>query len=148
MRYSLINSNQIHYKCIYFWDSSIGTSHVLFIDVDVDTTMLLTFEGNKLILNTRVPTNIELAECHHIKMSASMPRNLNEIHIGVIYRSDRNKKPFMRYIGMTLTSTSPYLGYNTENVYGYIEYKSNETALHSIYPILVSLKDLSIEGLI
>ena len=88
--HSLINPNQVRQFGIPYWDNPFDFERGLGIHVDDGIRIPLCTQGTKVFFNTRVPTQDELINCHHIDMTSRRPWNPADIVLQQVGTSPSN----------------------------------------------------------
>ena len=144
LNHSLINPNQIRMNGIGFWDNPFDKDKELCIDVERGPVIPLEFKGTKLTFSSRVPSNEELENCHHIQMTSPLAWNPHEVILGKVSVCEETQ-PVSVTIGKVIESKNGYY-VSESDVHEYDLDASDEYLLHSLEPSLVELKERIIKS--
>ena len=127
LKHSLLNPNQIRHNHIDFWDNPFDPNHELCIDVPDGPFIPLKFEGTKLLFESRVPTQKELANCIHVEMTSSLDWNPGSVDLN-----------------LSISQISRSVDYfDVGGAYTSVPFNNDDLVLRSIEPSLIFLSELT-----
>lgn len=142
LHHSLINPNQVRMNGVDFWDNPFDPYHRLSIEVEGGPFIPMHYVGTKLQFTTRVPTDAELNDCHHIDMTSKQPWEPQQVVLAQLQSSTTSDdQPLRATISTIHTNDHPFSTYE-EVRYSYLHPSSTDAILHSIQPSLVMLSEI------
>ena len=142
--HTLINPNQLRSYGID-WDNPYEKYHQLGIELEGSLRIPMMFSGTKLRFESRVPTRLELETCEHIELTSRAAWNPDVVKLGEVKVTDPilDSKEMSIVISSTIVSFTPACSY-TDDVHAYKNNFCGDNILHSVNPVLVSIKELII----